>query len=416
MAKKRRINQKTTVRKAAKKKSTTPKKPALTSSAKKSSNASQKASAKNPATKKGTRIMSSGRNGGGLEAEIKRIDKEILKLINKRAQLTERLYSKRPDKNSSSYDPHADDSMLNELGQANPGPLPDETVRSIFRDIMSFAKSTVKLTRVAYLGPKYSFTHFAALERFGKSADLIPVSTIASVFEEVNRGHVDFGLVPIENSTDGRIVDTLDMFTRLPLRICGEVLVSIHHNLMSRCPRSEITEIYSKPQALSQCRDWLARNMPDARLVEVTSTSAAAQLARDKPGAAAVASRQAAVEYDLQIVAEKIEDNKHNVTRFAVIGDHLQEPTGSDRTALLLQIPHEPGSLSDALNIFKTNKLNLTWIESFPLRGEEQGYLFFLDFEGHENDPKVRKTLDQLKKGAVRLEILGTYPRSETLN
>lgn len=306
--------------------------------------------------------------------------------------------------------------MLNELGEANPGPLPDQIVRSIFRDILSFAKSGVKLTRVAYLGPKYSFTHFAALERFGKGADLIPVSTIASVFEEVNRGHADFGLVPIENSTDGRIVDTLDMFTRLPLRICGEVLVSIHHNLMSRCPRSEITEIYSKPQALSQCRDWLARNMPDARLIEVTSTSAAAQLAREKPGAAAVASRQAAVEYDLQIVAEKIEDNKHNVTRFAVIGDHLQKPTGSDRTALLLQIPHEPGSLSDALNIFKTNKLNLTWIESFPLRGEEQGYLFFLDFEGHENDPKVRKTLDQLEKGAVRLEILGTYPRSETLN
>jgi chorismate mutase/prephenate dehydratase len=286
----------------------------------------------------------------------------------------------------------------------------------VFRDILSAAKSRVKPTRVAYLGPRYSFTHFAALERFGKGADLIPVSTIASVFEEVNRGHADFGLVPIENSTDGRVVDTLDMFTRLPLRICGEVLISVHHNLMSRCPRSEITEIYSKPQALSQCRDWLARNMPGARLIEVTSTSAAAQLAREKTGAAAVASRQAAVEYDLQIVAENIEDNKDNVTRFAVIGDYQQKPTGSDRTALLLQIPHEPGSLSDALSIFKRNKLNLTWIESFPLRGEETGYLFFLDFEGHENDPKVRKTLKELEKQAVRLEILGTYPRSETLN
>jgi chorismate mutase/prephenate dehydratase len=206
------------------------------------------------------------------------------------------------------------------------------------------------------------------------------------------------------------------MFTRLPLRICGEVMISVHHNLMSRCPRSEITEIYSKPQALSQCRDWLARNMPNARLIEVTSTSAAAQLARDKPGAAAVASRQAAVEYDLQIVAEDIEDNKDNVTRFAVIGDYHQKPTGSDRTALLLQIPHQPGSLADALQIFKSNKLNLTWIESFPLRGEEVGYLFFLDFEGHEADPKVRNTLNELSKIAVRLEILGTYPRAETLN
>lgn len=416
MAKKRTTKKKTTVRKASRKKATVKKKSAPKSTAKKSKTSSKKAGTKKPSAQKPARTASSSRQGGGLEADIKRMDKEILKLINKRAQLTERLYNRRPEKKASIYDPHADDAMLSELGKANPGPLPEQTVRSIFRDILSSAKSNVKLTRVAYLGPKYSFTHFAALERFGKGADLIPVSTIASVFEEVNRGHADFGLVPIENSTDGRVVDTLDMFTRLPLRICGEVLISIHHNLMSRCPRSEITEIYSKPQALSQCRDWLARNMPDARLIEVTSTSAAAQLARDKPGAAAVASRQAAVEYDLQIVAEKIEDNEDNVTRFAVIGDHLQKPTGSDRTALLLQIPHRPGSLTDALSIFKMNKLNLTWIESFPLRGEEQGYLFFLDFEGHENDPKVRKTLAELEKGAVRLEILGTYPRSETLN
>lgn len=343
MAKKRTTKKKTTVRKASRKKATVKKKSAPKSTAKKSKTSSKKAGTKKPSAQKPARTASSSRQGGGLEADIKRMDKEILKLINKRAQLTERLYNRRPEKKASIYDPHADDAMLSELGKANPGPLPEQTVRSIFRDILSSAKSNVKLTRVAYLGPKYSFTHFAALERFGKGADLIPVSTIASVFEEVNRGHADFGLVPIENSTDGRVVDTLDMFTRLPLRICGEVLISIHHNLMSRCPRSEITEIYSKPQALSQCRDWLARNMPDARLIEVTSTSAAAQLARDKPGAAAVASRQAAVEYDLQIVAEKIEDNKDNVTRFAVIGDHLQKPTGSDRTALLLQIPHRAG-------------------------------------------------------------------------
>jgi chorismate mutase/prephenate dehydratase len=404
-------------KKAAARKSRT-KKPAKKKPAAKKKTAKKKSSAKKakkPA-RKTKKSSSSRRKGGGLESDINRLDKEILKLINKRASLTGKLYEQRPEKKAAIYDPHADDALLQNITESNPGPLPERVVRSVFRDILSAAKSWVKPTRVAYLGPQYSFTHFAALERFGKGADLIPVSTIASVFEEVNRGHADFGLVPIENSTDGRVVDTLDMFTRLPLRICGEVLISVHHNLMSRCPRSEITEIYSKPQALSQCRDWLARNMPSARLIEVTSTSAAAQLARDKPGAAAVASRQAAVEYDLQIVAENIEDNKDNVTRFAVIGDYQQKPTGSDRTALLLQIPHEPGSLSDALTIFKKNKLNLTWIESFPLRGEEAGYLFFLDFEGHEDDPKVRKTLKELEKQAVRLEILGTYPRSETLN
>ena len=259
-------------------------------------------------------------------------------------------------------------------------------MRGVFRQILSASRQKVKTHRVAYLGPQFSFTHLAAIERFGESADLIPVSTIASVFEEVNRGHADYGLVPIENSTDGRIVDTLDMFTRLPLRICGEVQIAVHHNLCSKSLRSEITEIYSKPQALSQCREWLSRNMPQARLIEVTSTSTAAQLARDKPGVGAVASRQAAVEYDLQIVAEKIEDNANNVTRFAVIGDQPTKPSGHDRTAVLLQIPHEPGSLSDSLQSFKKNKLNLSWIESFPLRGPETGYLFFIDFEGHVND------------------------------
>ncbi|MEZ6145279.1 MAG: prephenate dehydratase [Planctomycetaceae bacterium] len=250
------------------------------------------------------------------------------------------------------------------------------------------------------------------MQRFGKSADLIPVNTIASVFEEVNRGHTEFGIVPIENSTDGRIVDTLDMFTRLPLRICGEVQMSVHHNLMSRSPRSEIVEIYSKP-ALSQCRDWLARNMPMAHLHEVTSTSTAATLARDKPGAGAIASAQAAVEYGLDVLAERIEDNAHNVTRFAVIGDKSAKPTGKDRTALLLQISHKPGSLSDALAGFKRARINLTWIESFPLRGPEMGYLFFLDFEGHMQDGPIKRALVELEQKAVRLEVLGSYPRSE---
>ena len=270
------------------------------------------------------------------------------------------------------------------LTTANPGPLPIAAVRGVFRQILSAARQKVKTQRVAYLGPQFSFTHLAAIERFGESADLIPVSTIASVFEEVNRGHADFGMVPIENSTDGRIVDTLDMFTRLPLRICGEVQIAVHHNLASKSPRSEITEIYSKPQALSQCREWLSRNMPQARLIEVTSTSTAAQLARDKPGVGAVASRQAAVEYDLQIVAEKIEDNANNVTRFAVIGDHDDE-TDRATTARPCCCRSRTSRVrfSDALQAFKRNKLNLTWIESFPLRGPESGYLFFIDFEGH---------------------------------
>ncbi len=348
------------------------------------------------------------------ELELEKTDEQLVELLNRRAALyLQKMQGVQPPSKII----FSDQDQLKVWGlidRLNHGPLTSAEVKTIFRPLLSAGRQRIRSSRVAYLGPAYSFTHQAAIARFGEMADLVPVSTIAAVFEEVNRGHVDFGLVPIENSTDGRIVDTLDMFTRLPLRICGEVQLHVHHNLLARCERSEITEIYSKPQALSQCRDWLAKNMPQARLIEVTSTSTAAQLARDKPRAAAVASHQAAVQYDVQIIAECIEDNRNNVTRFAVIGDSVAEPTGSDRTAVLLQIPHKPGSLSEALEPFRRNRINLTWIESFPLRQPAVGYLFFLDFEGHVTESRIRRTLKELEElPPDRLEVLGSYPRSE---
>lgn len=380
----------------------------------------KKTTKKSPSRSKSTsstagRTRSSSRSKRMTDSEIRKIDKELVKLINLRTTAALQQFADLENPKEDLFDPHGDDELFAQVESYSNGPLPETAVRAIFREILSAARQKIKTQRVAYLGPPFSFTHIAALDRFGSSADLVPVNTIAAVFDEVNRGHADYGIVPIENSTDGRIVDTLDMFQRLPLRICGEVQISVHHNLLSRSPRSQIVEIYSKPQALSQCRDWLARNMPEARLIEVTSTSTAAQLARDKPGAGAVASRQAAVQYGVEIIANNIEDNPNNVTRFAIIGDHETKPTTHDRTALLLQIPHAPGSLSDALNAFKKNKINLTWIESFPLRGPETGYLFFLDFEGHVNDAKVKRTLNDLEKKAVALRLLGSYPRSEPI-
>lgn len=350
------------------------------------------------------------------EQQLVEIDQELVKLLNQRVDVYLQKIAAADRPGEAVYDVQEDIKLWALLDAANSGPLSAPELKSVFRPLLGAGRQRVRSDRVAYLGPAYSFTHLAAIERFGESADLVPVSTIATVFEEVNRGHVDFGLVPIENSTDGRIVDTLDMFTRLPLRICGEIQLHVHHNLLARCDRSEITEIYSKPQALSQCRDWLAKNMSHARLIEVTSTSTAAQLARDKPGAAAVASQQAASQYGIQIVADCIEDNRNNVTRFAIIGSSLAEHTGHDRTAILLQIPHKSGSLSDALEVFKRTKVNLTWIESFPLRSPEFGYLFFLDFEGHVTDPRIKRTLKDLEAMADRLEVLGSYPRSEPLN
>ncbi|HLJ10372.1 MAG TPA: prephenate dehydratase [Planctomycetaceae bacterium] len=341
------------------------------------------------------------------------MDREIIKLVSRRAALTVKLIQGQSNPQKSLFSPFADDQLSELIKKGNPGPLTEPAVRGIFREMISGARGVVKTLKIAYLGPAYSFTHLAAMERFGSATTLIPVNSIAAVFEEVNRGHADYGIAPIENSTDGRVVDTLDMFTRLPLKICGEVQLAIHHNLMARCQRSEIAEIYSKPQALSQCRDWLSRNMAQARLIEVTSTSTAAQLARDKFGAAAVASRQAAVQYELQIVAEHIEDNKCNVTRFAVIGDEATRSTGDDKTAVLLQIPHKPGALAEALTAFKKNNVNLTWIESFPLKGPEVGYVFFLEFEGHAADARTKRTVGELERKALRLELLGSYPRSE---
>lgn len=350
-----------------------------------------------------------------IQSAASKLDMEILKLINQRAKLSIDWIEAHEDPRQVLFSPQLEDEAINRMLAKNSGPLSTLAVSGVMRHVFSGARRQVRMQRVAYLGPAFSYSHQASIERFGEAADLIPVSTIASVFEEVNRGHAEFGIVPIENSTDGRIVDTLDMFTRLPLRICGEVQLSVNHNLLARCARSQITEIYSKPQAFSQCRNWLNRHMPHARLHDVTSTSTAAQLARDKPGAAAIASGRAAVEYGLEVVAADVQDNKNNVTRFAIIGDHVPGPTGSDRTALLLQIPHKPGALSDALVAFKKNKVNLSWIESFPLRGPEGGYLFFLDFEGHQKEAKVKRTLDHLAKPAVRMEVLGSFPRSEVL-
>lgn len=365
----------------------------------------EKSSGKSPETAR--------KAGSHFDAELQKLDREIIRLVSKRIETTAKSWMAQPAPHKAMFEGHPEESTNALINESGAIPQVAMAMRGIYREVLSGARSIVKIRRVAYLGPAYSYTHLAAIEKFGTQVDFAPVSTIAAVFEEVNRGTVDYGIVPVENTTDGRIVDTLDMFTRLPLKICAEIQLSINHNLLSRCPRSEVTEIYSKPQALSQCRDWLSRNMPQARLIEVTSTSTAAQLARDKHGVAAVASRQAAVMYDLQVLAEGIQDNKHNITRFAVISDEIAKPTGKDKTAILLQIPHKPGALADALNVFKNGKINLSWIESFPLKGPEAGYLFFIDFEGHITDPKPKKAIAELEKTAVRLEVLGSYPRSE---
>jgi chorismate mutase/prephenate dehydratase len=346
-------------------------------------------------------------------ARIAQIDAQLIALVQERAALVQKARDEGPGVYAAGA-AGTDEQSLSPMIEAAQGPLPRRAVRAVFREILSGCRSLVHELRIAFLGPLYSYSHLAAIRRFGHAVQFVPVGTISAVFEEVNSGHSDFGLAPFENSTDGRIADTLDMFTRLPVKICGLVEMPIHHTLLGKCPRAEIKEVYSRPQALSQCRNWLAKHLPCARTIEVTSTSTAAQLAAEKPGAAAIASVQAGVEYGLHALAENIEDNTGNTTRFAVIGGHVPERTGSDQTAILFQVEHRPGALAEAMNIFKRTKLNLTWIESFPVPGSDRAYLFFAEMEGHQTDPRFRRAIAALKRKALRLEVLGSFPVSRT--
>jgi chorismate mutase/prephenate dehydratase len=354
-----------------------------------------------------------------LRAEIDRIDKELVGLLNRRAEIAAQIGQVKERDGLEVWSPAREEEVIARALAHSKGPLPAQTVRLIFRELMSGSRSIQRSLRVACLGPKYSYSHIASIAKFGNAVEHVPVGSIAAVFEEVNRRHVQFGLVPLENSTDGRISDTLEMFTRhAGLKIRAEVKLRIHHCLLGKTPWADVRRVYSKAQALSQCRHWLSKNLPQAALVEVVSTAHAAEIAQREQFSAAIASRTAADAYGLDVLAENIEDQLYNVTRFAVIAEQSEAPTGRDKTTLLLRISNQAGALSKVLSPFEKAGLNLTMIESFPvsaesLPGADPSYLFFLDVEGHADDPNVSKVLDTVRKRCERLEVLGSYPRGD---
>ena len=269
--------------------------------------------------------------------KIKEIDAQIISLAEKRCALLTQWHNQNP---------HASGGLTLRASQAATADADaDPFAQKVQRFIagLTFQKA-VRSSSIAYLGPEFSYSYSAAAKFFGPTDCLQAVNTIGAVFEEIASGHSTYGVVPIENSTDGRIVDTLTMFIRNPIRICGEILLPIHHNLLAKCERKEIREVYSKPQALSQCRAWLTSHLPEARWVEVSSTATAAKIASTTPNAAAVASREAGIHHGLDLIAECIEDNRDNVTRFAIIGDESVEATGDDKTSIMFQVPHKPGA------------------------------------------------------------------------
>jgi len=275
------------------------------------------------------------------------------------------------------------------------------------------------LIQVAYLGPIYSYSYLASLEHFGDTAEFVPVNTIAAVFDAIQSGLANYGVVPLENSTDGRIVDTLNILARADVEISAEINYAIHHNLIANCEMSAVSEVYSKPQALSQCRNWIDENLPGVSVHGAASSAEAAAMiatvdaAGDSGGSAAIASTAAAEHFGVAIIAGSIQDKANNLTRFAVLGSDSQAPTGDDKTLLLLELDHCPGALADVMAVFKTEGINLTWIESFPRPHATNEYVFFIEFVGHQLDDPAQRAIDSLLRYTRAVRVLGTYPRAK---
>jgi chorismate mutase/prephenate dehydratase len=350
-----------------------------------------------------------------LRQDIQELDDGILRLLNKRAARSVEIGQVKRAHGVDVYSPAQEARVFDFLSKSNTGPLNDAAVRDIFREIFSSSRALQGPLTVTYLGPEASFSHLAALAHFGRSAELAPAGTIDQVFDRVERGTIALGIVPVENSTEGSVGHTLRRLIATPLDIRAEVFLRISQCLMSHCARKEdIRRVYSHPQALAQCRNWLRENLPQAEQLETTSTSEAGERAdRDPEGGAAVGSRLSATIHGLSVRAEDIEDNPANTTRFLVIGRGKGERTGRDKTSILFGTPHIPGALFQSLETFARERINLLRIESHPLRDRMWEYLFFADFAGHREDEQVGRCLQDMEGRTTLLKILGSYPRGE---
>lgn len=345
--------------------------------------------------------------------EIDRIDDQILRLLNERSKSVIEIgrLKRESDAGANLHTPGREAEIVARLTRQNEGPFPNEAIRPVYREIMSASLSLEGPQKVAYLGPRATFTHLACIQKFGESAQYVPVNSIKDVFEEVERGRANFGVVPIENTTEGVVNHTLDMFVDSNLLIYGEVLQEVSHHLLSKAERLEdIKKIYSHPHAIAQCRHWLETNLPQVPVAEAPSTARAAELCADDPTAAAIASELAAQLYGLKVLKSRIEDNINNVTRFLVLSKKAPERTGRDKTSVMLSVKDKVGALYDLLRPFASHGLNMTKIESRPSRRKAWEYIFFVDIEGHVEEDRVKKALEEIKGRCLFMKILGSYP------
>lgn len=350
-----------------------------------------------------------------LRDEVREKDKEIVRLLNERAGLSIEIGKIKQSKGWDVYDPAQERKVRDGLLELNQGPLSEAALNTIFKEIVSASRSLQEPLTVAYLGPEASFTQMAAQSHFGASSRFLPQSTIPDIFDETERGKVSCGVVPIENSSEGSVRQTLDRLITTPLQIRAEIFLRISHNLLS-CHEDfgSIRRVYSHPQALAQCRMWLRKNLPNAALIETVSTATAAERALQDGESGAIGSARAASYYDLKIAATGIEDNPSNTTRFIAIGKGENRPTGKDKTSILFGTPHAPGALYRALETLASEEINMTRIESHPAKTGPWQYLFFVDFEGHMEDEKTVRCLNGLKMHTTFTKVLGSYPRGDS--
>ncbi len=343
---------------------------------------------------------------------IEELDEKIVALTSERASQAVEIGKIKEEAGEQILDPVQEKEVYKRIARLNPGPLPDEALKAIYREVMSGALALQKTIRVAYLGPEATFTHQAALAKFGHSVEYLPTNSIADVFYEVETKRADYGVVPIENSTDGAVNHTLDMFIDSDLRICSEIAFEVSHCLLARCKKEDIRKVYSKGEVFGQCKLWLRANLPQAEYVEASSTAKAAETAAEKPFSAAIASEIAANLYGLRVVARSIQDITRNVTRFLVIGGSESPRSGDDKTSVMFYTRDRVGALHDILEVLKEGGISLTMIESRPSGKKPFEYYFFADFIGHITDRKVSFTLKKLKRKCGILKVLGSYPKS----
>ncbi|MCB2227618.1 MAG: prephenate dehydratase [Desulfarculaceae bacterium] len=349
-----------------------------------------------------------------LRGQIDEIDQRLVDLLGQRARHALEIGRHKRAAGLPVFVPEREIDLLSRLSQSNRGPLPDAYLRNIFREIISACREVQNPLSVAYLGPEFTFSHQAALKHFGHSSQLKALASIGEVFREVERGDCSVGLVPVENSGEGAVNAALDQLMTSGLKVCGEVYAPVSHVLMSIEDELEyIEEVYSHPQALGQCRQWLSNHLPKAHLMETASTAAAARKAAENPGSAAVGALAAAEPYGLKVLAEGIQDYCHNATRFVVVGKHDAPSCGQDKTSVVFMASHQPGSLHQALGELARRGINLTRIESRPTKDRPWEYAFFVDLMGHREDPEVADALTALQSQVEQLKVLGSFPAGE---